>query len=89
MITSALGLGAHIFLKFGDLLRGEADDRLLPHRVDVGSARAVNLQAAGDMNERKPCFKLSGHLRGAQDGVAAVRPQVNRAKNAANGELTA
>lgn len=67
------GIRAHVLLKFGDLLGGVADDRLLPHREDWGSSGAKNLDACGGTNERKrravsscPLASIpQGKLRGA------------------------
>ena len=65
-INYYLGLGAHIFLKFGDLLGSVADECLLPLGKNIGPSRAVNLHAAGDMNERKLCFASSGGMKRAK-----------------------
>jgi len=85
-INDYLGLGAHL-LKLGNFLGGVADKFLLPLRKDPGPSRAVNLHPRGDVNERKPRLKLSGYLRGARDGIAAVVAQINCAKNAPDGEF--
>ena len=51
-VDDDVSVSADVLLKFGDLLGGHADDRLLPLRVDVGSAWAEELDTARDVDER-------------------------------------
>ena len=71
-IDDDFGLRAHVLLKLGDLFGGKADDCLLPHGVDVGSAGAVDLHTGRDVDERKLSINGRGHLGGQRRGVGAV-----------------
>jgi len=65
-IDGDFGLRAHILLKLGDHFGGEADDILLPNKVDVGSTGAVGLHAGRDVDQ---WFALrSKQQRGTEDG---------------------
>jgi len=63
-IDDDFGLRAHFLLKPGDLFGGGAHNCQLPHGVDMGSARAVDLHAGRDVDERKRRIDGRSHLRG-------------------------
>ena len=86
-IDDDFGLRARHPLDLSDLFDGDPDDRLFPLCIDVGSARAENLHAGGDLDQRERPIDGSGQLGCQRYSVVAMRAQIHGTEDAADREL--